>query len=269
MGKYKTKEDTQETAAEPAAPQAALAIFSGNMLANPCATMVEEGGDFLPNFKIPFGIEDLKLPVLDGKGMPMMRNGKPVMESATGKFVLSAGGKVTGIPTPYILTAYCIRGATRQTIEKDGKKTYIRTLSNMRVDESGKPFPSSEKHAAQVGVGQKGGVDVGNINLVVCMYKDHEGDKAVVGLLESFKTMTKYFTDPLMHGLLRDGRGILVTVEDHNENTTKSNAGFNYYDARKFTQWQSMELSKEQFELAASALKAKAPAVDAWLKREE
>lgn len=270
----KNKPEVEAPVAEAAPTNNALALFSGNALANPCATMVEEdgGAGFLPNFKIPFGIENLSIPVLDDQGQPMMRNGKPVMESATGKFVLNSGnGKIFAIPTPYLLSAYCIRGATRETLEKDGKKTYVRTLSKLGADANGKPLPPSAKHVEQVARGKKNGVDVGNISLVVCVFKDAASgnDVATVGLLESFKTMSKYYTDPLMHGLMKNKQGIVVSINDHNENNTKSGAGFFYYDARKFTQWQSVQLSDGQMELIRAALKDKADACNAWLNREE
>jgi hypothetical protein len=249
----------------------ALAIFPG-LVDQPLSTMVEpERGEYLPFFKLPYGIENLSLPVLDANGDPMLKNGKPITESATGKMVISANKTLQAIPVPYILSAVCIRGATRETVEKDGKKLYVRTLAPVGANADGTARAPTAKHEAQLVRGNvKGsGVDIGNTILAVALFEQKGQPVAAVGLMECFKTLTKYFTEPLKAGLLNSGYGIKVNIEDHNENSTKSAAGYFYYDSRKFCQWQSLQLTKEQIALVCDALRSKQAACDAWLKKEE
>jgi hypothetical protein len=264
----KQKEEVKKEAPE----TTALTLFGG-LVDQPLSTMVEpEGREYLPFFKLPYGVESLTIPVLDDKGQPLQNKGQPVMQSATGKMVISMGkDKLQALPVPYILTAICIRGATRQTVEKDGKKTYVRTLVPVGKNADGTYKAPSAKHSEQmVASGIKGsGVDAGNSILAVALFEQDGKPTACVGLMECFKTLTKYFTEPLKSGLLNEGYGIKVTVEDHTVNTTQSKAGFYYFDSRKFNQWSRVQLSKEQVTLICETLRAKQAACDAWLKREE
>jgi hypothetical protein len=229
----------------------------------PMSSMVQsDGGDYLPTIKLPYGIENLSIPVLDEAGQSVLAKGQPVMQSATGKMVISNGkGRLVAIPVPYIITAYVIRGATKKTIEEGGKKTYTRTFAS-----SDPKIPSSDKYIA---ASKDKTVDVGNVALCVVMWGEGVKATAVVGLMDGFKTLSQYWMDPLKNGLLMNKQGLKISIEDHNANATKSRNGFFYYDSRKFNQWQMTTLTPEQMSLACAALANKKATVEAWLKKEE
>lgn len=233
----------------------------------PLASMIDpEDRDYLPTFKLPFGIENIQIPVLDDKGNALMAKGVPVMQSATGRMIISSGkGKLVPIPVPYIITAYTIRGATKRVIDKDGKKVYERTFASMDPAQ-----PNSDKHKAAEAAGKTGGIDVGNVVLGVVLWGEGDKAMAVVGLMDCFKTLTKYWVEPLKTGgMLQQKQGVRVNIEDHNANMTTSGNGYNYYDSRKFTQWQSVSLTPEQLSLACAALANKKATIEGWLKKEE
>jgi hypothetical protein len=245
----------------------ALAVFGGGGV-QPTGNMVEPTSrDFLPTFKLPYGVEQLSFPLVGDDGQPVMAKGQPVMQSATGRIVVVTGSgdkkRIDPIPAPYIMTAYCIRGATRESIDAEGGgKSYVRTYANMATGGT-----NSELHTKQV-ARDGNGVDVGNVVLAVIL-TGKNFDAGVVGLMDCFRTLTDYFPGPLKSGLLLQGFGIRVDIDDHTVNTQKAKSGFQYYDKRKFTQWRQVQLTKEQLELASSTMLAKQAAVDAWLKREE
>lgn len=234
---------------------------------NPMVSMVEpERGSFLPTMKLVHPVEvDLVLPVCGDDGKPIVRNGKPVTESAAGRVVLQSGkGKIEQIKAPYILTAYTVRGATRKLVEKDGKKVYERTYAKFDGSES------SEKHKAAMAEANdpKTGVMVGNVALAIVLPNDG-ANAACVCLMEMFRTQTKYWAEPLKQGMLFNKSAIRVTVEDHSDNMIVSGNGFKYYSYAKFNQWSQVALSDDQVDLVREALRANKSAADAWLKQED
>ena len=243
-----------------------LSVVDTSMGFNPMVSMVEsERGGFLPSIKLVHPVEvDLKLPVLGDDGKPMVRSGQPATESAAGRLVLQAGkGKIEAIKAPYTLTAFTIRGATRRLVEKDGKKVWARTLA--KSDGSA----SSEKHMAALEESKSNpDVQAGNIALVVVLPNDG-ADAAAVGLMEMFKTQTKYWADPLKNAMLFNSSGIRVTIDNHMDNMVTSGNGFKYYGYAKFNQWSRVDLTKEQLDTVREALRAVKAQGDAWLKQEE
>lgn len=230
---------------------------------NPMAGMVEpERGAFLPQFKLPYiSGHDIVIPVLGDDGKPMVAGGNPVTQTASGRLVLQAGrGKVEHIKPPYILTAYCIRGATRGLTED---KKYRYTLASFN---NGKNSANHEK-AMKDSDDPTTGVMKGNIGLLVCLTSD---GKAAVGLLDMFKSQTKYWGECLKNGMLfNNSEAVRITIDDHRANLITSQNGYQYYGYQKFNQWSQLTLDKDQMNMVKECLKANQKACDEWLNRSE
>lgn len=231
---------------------------------NPLANLVEpERSSFLPIIKLPYGVEMLEIPLLDEKGEQVVIKGKPQMESAAGKLVVSNGKRIEPIRAPYTLVTFTIRGATRKLVEKDGKKIYERTYADFR----GKNDSDAHKAAMAAAANPQSGVVAGNVALVIVLPSDNKAS-AVVGLMEMFRTQTKYWTPVLQQGLLFNKNGVVINVDDHSQNMTVSAGGHKYYSYSKFNQWQQINLSKEQEQQVREALKANSKACDEWLYKQ-
>lgn len=232
---------------------------------NPMAGMVEpERGSYLPQLKLPYAVEkDLVLPVIGDDGKPMVRSGQPVTESAVGRLVLCSGkGKIEQIKAPYLLTAYCIRGATR-TLNADNK--YDRTYASFN---NGK---NTDKHEAAMAAADdpKSGTQRGNVALIVVLPNDGKGG-ACVAIMDLFRTQTKYWGEVLKNGMLFNGKqAVRITIDDHRVNFTTSAKGMDYYSYSKFNQWSQVTLTDEQMGFVKDALKANQKACDEWLNKTE
>lgn len=244
---------------------AALTVMDlgGDTGFNPLAGMVEpERGSFLPQFKLPYiSGSDVVIPVLGDDGKPMVRAGQPVTETGAGRLVLQAGkGKVEHIKPPYILTAYCIRGATRG-LTADKKYTYTFAAFN-----NGKNNPKHEQAMIDSDDPAKN-VSKGNVGLIIALTND---GRAAVGLMDMFRSQTKYWGELFKNGMLFNGKqGVRITVDDHRVNLVTSQNGYQYYGYQKFNQWSQVTLDDSQFALVKEALKANQKSCDEWLNRSE
>lgn len=226
---------------------------------NPMASMVEpERAGFLPAIKLVHPKDsDVVLPILDDKGQPMVRDGKPLTQSATGYVVITSGkGKVVPFKAPYTMTAWCIRGATRRW---DGQK-YHRTFSSI------KPGEVNKKHEEAMSKANTDGIMIGNVALVVVLTND---GKAAVGLLDMFNTSTKYWGEVLKNGMFFNGEGVTINIDDHTPNIAISAAGRKYYSYTKFNQWSQVKLTEDQTNLIRDTLKENMESCDAWLNKNE
>lgn len=240
---------------------AALSVMDGGF--NPLANLVEpERATFLPTLKLVYPADtDMVLPVIGDDGKPIVQGGKPITKSAAGHVVITAGkGKIELVKAPYLITTYCIRGATRKWT---GEK-YERTFTPI----NGSTNPAHEEALAK-SKDKSTGVDAGNVALVVVLTNDGKGPAAVC-TLDMFRTLTKYWGEVLKNGmLLGDSAAVRINIEDHSVNMKMSSSGLKYYNYGMFNQWSRVDLTDEQKTLAREALKANQKACDEWLNRAE
>lgn len=249
---------------------------------NPIATAMEaERREFLPYIKIAWSIEEIKVPVVDDAGNPVMASGKQVMESATGKLVVSGGGLVQKIAAPFLMTSIVERGGTRELVTNaTGKQEYRRTFATLRgaqrpehieqLKRAGKEYDGEGNVVDIAGASSDPKILLGNSSLVAILNPaEGEPKTVIIGLLEAFKTQLGYWADVMNQAVYAQGFGVVIGVEDHSCNMTASRANptNKYYDRKKFTQWKQAELTQAQKSLLAQTLMSKKAAVDAWFNR--
>lgn len=89
-------------------------------------------------------------------------------------------------------------------------------------------------------------------------------DGCMVVELNGFKSMSTYWSRPLLQGCLDRRQTMLLKASNHCYNLR---SGKNYLDPKKFNQYEICSLTPEQATLLAGAIEANQPKIDDWLKK--
>ena len=89
-------------------------------------------------------------------------------------------------------------------------------------------------------------------------------DGCMVAELNGFKSMSTYWSRPLLQGCLDNRQTVLLKQSNHCYNLK---SGKNYLDPKKFNQYEICQLTSEQGALLAGAIEASQPKIDGWLKK--
>lgn len=164
-----------------------------------------------------------------------------------------------------ILTVVDMRNAIKRTyVNEDGKRKNEYAYSSIKRNK--KEFNKSSKRFVEL-LPQAQDKSVRDINLGVSMVivaiKD---EKATLLDFSAFKTMNGYMYPFLSPAKLQKGIGMQLNLSNHKCNLIKAKtSGHLYPSSNKFTQWEHVQLTKEQGKLALSVLNEKTDAYMNWL----
>lgn len=89
-------------------------------------------------------------------------------------------------------------------------------------------------------------------------------DGCVVAELNGFKSMSTYWSRPLLQGCLDNRQTMLLKQSNHCYNLR---SGKNYLDPKKFNQYSIEPLTAEQAQLLQGAIEENQSKIDGWLKK--
>lgn len=201
----------------------------------------QEGGGFLPKFKIVWGIET------------------PLVKYA-GKAIIKSQDDIIEMLKPYRIGAIKPRHAVKYEFKKPGEDEGSVEMSY----EGGTTHAKYVEAKAKADAGAAGYTK--GLETLVVIFVD---DKAILATAPGFKVMQEYLAKPFGQALIAVHQTVVrVDCIDHLKNLTKSKTSGKYYYAPwKFTQWEQEEVTKQQSALFAGVMTEKQKLVDNWLKR--
>lgn len=216
-----------------------------------------DSGAFFPQLKLVFPIE--------------IRPDGPFKQNDSYVVGLSNGESFEALEAGYILSVLDSRNASREerpVIGENGKpagKEYIRAYQ--AIQRGGKTYGKSdavyaEQHAAAM---QKTDGMYAGISAVVAVVKA-DGSVAIAEM-PLFKTQRSYWQRHLMQTSVLRGVGIQVDIDTHFDNVVTSGSGNAYPSPKKFTQFDLVQLEKEQIAAIGAALEEVGDAYLQWIDR--
>lgn len=209
-----------------------------------------------------------------GQFLPFLEMVFPVMISPEAKIYkghawelgFKSGQEFVAVGEGWVLTVIDKRNAAKIEILQEDGETKKNHYAYQGIERNGQKF---EKTVAEYNelVGREKSADnifCGYSMLVVAI--SPEG-KAVVLDFSVFKTMTSYMYAALAPCMISRKMGLKLGISNHEDNTTKSKRGYFYPDSKKFKQWEHVQLTKNQFEDIAVALKENSEQLMNWYAR--
>lgn len=209
----------------------------------------------LPN--LPSPEEIAKLAGGDNKYLPRLKIFWPIEDTEhTGKMCVVSGEVVTELNEQFHLGMITGRAAIRHSNQEDDifAVAYLGGKSDAKYQELAKLMATNKDVVKGVGYLAAVWPNPETCTIVVC---------------EAFKSMRDYIAKAMNAGPVQNGAVCRMDVFDHKKaNWTKMQKGSGgYFDPKKFTQFDQEEISKQQADLMAAAMKESKDLIDAWLAR--
>lgn len=224
----------------------------------PAATDIDDGfkapssGNYLPFLEMVFPI--------------MVNPDNPCYKGHDYKIGFKNGDKFCPLPAGTVLTLIDKRNSVR--IKSKGDDNQIKnSYGYAAIERNGQKYDKSAAIYNEMAPKDRtdANVNAGYSTVVVALLPD---GTATVLDFSAYATMTGYMYPALSPALLTSKIGLRIDIEDHTPNLVKSkSSGFFYPDAKKFKQWQHVQLTKEQLTKAVEAINLNAEAYMNWLNR--